>query len=359
MLKNESRQLVDDKRTRIYWRCQFAGWFIYFGAWLVPRLFADDYGVQIAVTRHVVATGCQALIAIAWTHLYRFVIRNRGWSTLSPTRLLPRAIASSFVAGGGIALSGIPLSFVYGGAAQPLRIWLPWAIATAGFCVFLWSLAYFGVHYFEGWRQAERDKLALVVAGADAKLQFLMSQLNPHFLFNCLNSVRALIVEDPAKAHTAVTALSQLIRYSLQATHVTTVTLEAELEMVTTYLALEGIRFEERLRCQIEVAPASRAVPIPPMLVQSLVENGVKHGIERLPDGGTIAVASWIERDALRIRVTSSGRIVAHDDSTQVGLHNARERLRLLYGLRASLAIHEGPDSVIAELSIPVAGSAP
>jgi hypothetical protein len=348
--------IVDSKRTRIYWLCQFAGWFTYIGLWLVPAIYVGDpTELRPSTARMLAGSAIQGLIAIAWTHAYRAVIRGRGWTALSPTRLLPKASASSFVIGCAISVSCIPLALLYGSAGRPLRAWLPWAIASQTFSVMLWSVVYFGVHYFDRWRQAERDKLALAVTVAEAKLDFLRAQLNPHFLFNSLNSVRALIVEDPGKAHSAVTALSQLIRYSLQATQVATVPLEAELDMVRTYLVLEGIRFEERLRYAIDTAPEARGVPVPPMLVQSLVENGVKHGIERLPAGGMIEVASWLERDALRIRVTNSGRIAAHEDSTRVGLGNARERLRLLYGGRASLALREAEHTVIAELSLPVA----
>jgi LytS/YehU family sensor histidine kinase len=286
------------------------------------------------------------------------VIRKRGWSALAPGRLLPRASLASLVVGVGICVSCIPLSRLYGATEHRLSEWLPWAIAGQAFTVFLWSGLYFGVHYFDRWRRAERDKTELAVAAAEAKLHSLMSQLNPHFLFNCLNSVRALIVEDPGKAHSAVTALSNLIRYSLQATHVATVPLAAEIDMVKTYLVLEGIRFEERLRCEIDMAPDTRSVPVPPMLVQSLVENGVKHGIERLPQGGTIEVTSWLEGDALCVRVRNTGRIVERPGSTRVGLRNARERLRLLYGARASVAMREDGASVVADLSVPIHGGA-
>lgn len=181
-----------------------------------------------------------------------------------------------------------------------------------------------------------------------------MSQINPHFLFNCLNSVRALIVEDPAKAQAAVTALSELMRYSMQASRVATVPLETEIEMVRTYLSLEEVRLDERLVSRFEIAADTRPVPIPTMLVQLLVENGVKHGIERLPDGGTISIASWLDEATLHIRVTNTGKLVVRAGSTRIGLVNARERLRLLYGDQASLALREDARSVIADLSLPL-----
>lgn len=225
-------------------------------------------------------------------------------------------------------------------------------------CVFIWNVAYFAVHYFERWRQAELDKLQLAVIAAEAKLNGLMSQLNPHFLFNCLNSVRGLIVEDPAKAQAAITSLSELMRYSMQASRIATVPLEAELEMVQTYLSLEAVRLDERLTSELDIAEDSRPVPIPTMLVQLLVENAVKHGIEHLPAGGSIRVSSWLDVGTLHVRVTNSGQIVSRAGSTRLGLVNARERLRLLYGTRASLALREDGRSVVADLSLPAAPAA-
>ncbi|HSR98254.1 MAG TPA: histidine kinase [Kofleriaceae bacterium] len=347
--------IVDDRHARRYWTCQLAGWFIYDALWLLPGFSTGE--TIVPVGRVLLGCVIQSVIAIAWTHLYRHVIRKRGWVALGPGKLLPRVVAACVVVGVAMSVSCIPLGYLYGPAGRPLRVWLPFAIPALAFSVSLWSGIYFGVHYFDRWRRAERDKAELAVAAAEAKLHSLMSQLNPHFLFNCLNSVRALIVEDPARAHTAVTALSNLIRYSLQATHVATVPLSAEIDMVKTYLVLEGIRFEERLRCEIDMAADTRAVPVPPMLVQSLVENGVKHGIERLPEGGTIEVASWLDGDALCVRVRNSGRIVERPGSTRVGLRNARERLRLLYGERASVAMREDGASVVADLSVPVRGA--
>ena len=352
---------VARKRQLIYWSCQIGGWFVAGWIFLLFTLAGDRSGVlwwELAITYNA-----SCALAIVWTHVYRGIIRRRGWAGLSPVRLLPRVAAASAVVGTVIPFSVLPVwMLVLGDRVSPVADWAPIAIASWTWIVFIWSIFYFGVHYFERWRQAELDNLHLQVSVAEAQLHGLMSQLNPHFLFNCLNSVRALIVEDPAKAQRTVTELSNLMRYSMQAGRVATVPLETEIDMVRTYLSLEGVRLDERLSSHIDMAPETRAVPIPTMLVQLLVENGVKHGIERLPDGGVIRVTSRIEDGALRVSVSNSGRIVARDGSTRVGLSNARERLRLLYGERASLALREEPGeagrSVVAELSVPVPGGA-
>lgn len=339
------------RRTHVYWLCQLAGW----GAWTAMSvLYALSYdGPPRAGWTYALTSGWLLVASIGWSHGYRAVIRWRGWLAMSPARVLPRAILASIVLAVLMAYSSTPAyAIAYPDDWELFGRWTLPSIMSMSLSVLGWSFAYFAIHYSERWRKAEVDKLQLAVAATEAQLDGLMAQLNPHFLFNCLNSVRALIVEDPAKAQAAVTALSELMRYSLQRR--ATVPLAAELEMVRTYLSLETIRFDERLTSALTIARDTHDVQVPTMLVQSLVENGVKHGIETLPAGGTIAVAAWRDGAALRVRVTNPGAIRPRPGSTRVGLANARERLRLLYGTRAELALREADGTVVAELSLPL-----
>jgi Histidine kinase len=347
---------VSRNRTRFYWLCQVVGWF----SWtILGVLYATAGGMYAPSWSYAVTYGGSAIVAIAWTHGYRHFIKRRGWAALEPGALLARVIPASLVLGIVLPYTDLPLyALVYQRSTELFGRWTLAAILGTSWSVLVWNFAYFGIHYFERWRQAELDKLQLAVVAGEAQLHGLMAQLNPHFLFNCLNSVRGLIVEDPAKAQTAVTQLSDLMRYSMHASRIPTVALDTELEMVRTYLALQAVRFDERLRTTLDIAPATRAVQVPTMLVQALVENGVKHGIEQVPAGGTLAIAAWLEGDALRVRVTNPGQITPRDGSTQVGLANARERLRLLYGARAQLALREAGGEVVAELTVPIGGGA-
>lgn len=343
------------KRVLLYWLCQLSGWLTVAGFYLIAARLRG--GPDSPIDEFVVVLGASAIVAIGWTHLYRGLLRRWGWAALGPARLLPRVLGASLVLGAVIPFTAAPVWYqVFGGRTEPVRVWAPSAVMGWSWTVLMWNIVYFGVHYLERLRRAELDRLQLAVAAAEAKLYGLMSQLNPHFLFNCLNSVRALIVEDPAKAQRTVTELSHLMRYSLQAARVARVPLATEMAMVATYLSLETVRLDERLTSRLDVAPETTSVEVPTMLVQSLVENGVKHGIEPLPAGGNISVAAWLEQGSLRVRVTNSGRIAARDDgSTRLGLANARDRLRLLYGTRASLALaDDGDGRVIADLSLPV-----
>jgi hypothetical protein len=347
---------MSQRRRRLYWTCQIAGWIL---AQTVSLAFAlSRPEARSIVGRYVIAFGAGAAIAIGWTHLYRTLMKRRRWLSLGVGPLVVRMLAACVVLAVAITATLTPIWLLVIGDLLhqiPISEWAPIAVASWAWSVFLWSTIYFAVHYVERWRQVELEKLQLVIVAKDAQLNGLMAQLQPHFLFNCLNCVRALIVEDPAKAQTAVTALSRLLRYSLQATKDSTVPLATEIEIVRTYLGLEAVRLEDRLATEIEIHDDTAALHVPAMLVQSLVENGVKHGIERVPAGGTIRVVSWLAGDALRIRVVNPGRIKPSAESTRIGLANARERLRLLYDDSATLALSDDEHTVVAEVSIPIA----
>jgi LytS/YehU family sensor histidine kinase len=226
------------------------------------------------------------------------------------------------------------------------------AIFGSSMLMFMWLVIYFGVHYFWNYRQAEIDKWKLEAQAETARLKALKLQLNPHFFFNSLNSVRALIAEDPERAQRMVTRLARLLRTTLQVDDVKTVSLEEELATVRTYLELEGVRFEDRLQYEIEAGEAALERAVPFLLVQTLVENAIKHGIAEQQEGGTVTIISDVVDDALRLRVTNPGTLEA--ETGGVGLTNARERLQLLFGDEASLTVENaGPDTVVATAVLP------
>jgi LytS/YehU family sensor histidine kinase len=190
-----------------------------------------------------------------------------------------------------------------------------------------------------------------------AELRLLKSQLNPHFLFNALNGVRALIADEPAKAQDAVTQLARTLRYTLAAGDSELVTVAREMEMVNDYLALESLRLAERLQIVREIEPAAADARIPVMLLQTLVENAIKHGIAPLRQGGTLRIAARAVANELIIRVENP-RPADHASPPYhegVGLKNASERLRLLFGKSASLELDlSRPNRATATVRLPV-----
>lgn len=175
----------------------------------------------------------------------------------------------------------------------------------------------------------------------EAELAALRSQINPHFLFNSLNTVRALARKQPDLARTAITRLSQILRVGLEIGKHPVIALEAELEVIRNYVALEQIRFDDRLDVDFEVAPDLEQASVPPMLLQTLMENAVKHGLEAQGADGKINARVFSEGGSLVVSITNPGRIQTRPGTTRVGLRNSRERLALLFGDQASLTLEE------------------
>jgi LytS/YehU family sensor histidine kinase len=207
-------------------------------------------------------------------------------------------------------------------------------------------------------RDRHRDQLRqseLAHALKVAELRVLKSQLNPHFLFNSLNSVRALIADDPSGAQKAVTQLARTLRYTLTAGQEEVVSLERELEIVDDYLELEALRLGERLHIDRTIALDSRVAHIPVMLLQTVVENAIKHGIAELPEGGVLRIGAELREGALLIEVENPRPATpSRSPSHGVGLRNAVERLRLLFGAAGKLDLDlSHPDRALARIRIP------
>ena len=341
------------RQERTYWLYQATGWSLYT---LLTVLLSAAFGInsQSNITSKVLGCGLGLII----THLFRIYVRRHGWLKLSLPSLVPRIIA--FCVFGAILwmLLTIPFSmFVF----QTLDFWLtnPVFVFVIVFnwstTLFIWSLIYFGFHWVENYKKTEVEKWKLEAAVKEAELRALKSQMNPHFIFNCLNNLRGLILENPERAQTVVTQLAGILRYSLQAGDTETVTLEEELQTVSDYLALEAVRLEERLCVKMDVDPSSLKIPVPAMLVQTLVENGIKYGVATLPKGGEIRLESQVNAATLKIQVTNSGQFNESSNGKGVGLKNSRERLKLLFGEAASVIVQNASsDSVTAKIEIPI-----
>ena len=188
------------------------------------------------------------------------------------------------------------------------------------------------------------------------KWNLLKSQLNPHFIFNALNSIRALVDENPGKSKNAITQLSNILRNSLQIDKNRLTSFTDEMKTVQDYLELESIRFEERLEVDIKLHPNSDQFQIPPLMIQTLVENSIKHGISNLKEGGIVQIKTEVDGLYMTITIKNSGQYVNGQDYKQsgYGIENTKQRLRLIYGDQASFDIrNENNLLVCTQLRIP------
>jgi LytS/YehU family sensor histidine kinase len=188
-----------------------------------------------------------------------------------------------------------------------------------------------------------------------AKLSLLHAQVEPHFLYNTLASAQVLTRSDPARADQMLGNLITYLRHSLPRAEESFSTLGEELERARAYLEILRIRMGERLKLQIQAPESLAGVAMPPMMLQTLVENAIKHGLEPVPGGGTVWILARAAGEKVEVTVADDGRGFSEDGAgTGVGLKNVRERLRLAYGDAASFAIVANfPRGVAATITLP------
>ena len=307
----------DRTKARLYVWFQALGW----GGFLVLNfVFYAAFGDAIGDPRPAPVVFSSivmvAAVGLLITHYSRGLIAKWGWKQLGWRALTPRLFATALVQ------SLIWSGFHFGYAAILNGILdLPWASKTGPGILFMiswvqgtfllcgWLCVYFFYHLFDRYNRLQIEQLRLAAHVKDAELRALKSQVNPHFIFNSLNSLRALIDENPAQARQAVTQLANLLRYSLQSAQSETVAFEDELRVVNDYLALEQVRHEERLRVRLDIAPETLGLAVPPLLLQTLVENAVKYGISTRPEGGEIVIVARRESGELHLRVINPGEL--------------------------------------------------
>lgn len=340
-------------KTRLYWTLQVGGWFMYALMEITLNAVASDNpGISTQRTLFFIY---EAGFGLLLTHGYRTLINARKWLGMEMSILIPRVV-------GMVCLMGVLLYFLRITISIPLGIFssevafdVERMLGVSFFnalVFFLWSVFYFIYNYFERYNTS----LKLEASVREIELNNLKSQLNPHFIFNALNSIRALVDEDPGKSKEAINQLSNILRNSLSTGKRGLTKFEEELKIVQDYLGLESIRFEERLQTKFDIDPESKDFLVPPLMIQTLVENGIKHGIAKLTAGGVIEMKTMVRNDRLTIQIRNSGHFVngAPRSEGGLGLENTRQRLKLIYGDSASFRILSENDTfVLTEVEIP------
>ena len=231
-----------------------------------------------------------------------------------------------------------------------------WGVVFNFILTSMWLLIYVVWHYVDKNRRDQLDKLRLEGMVKSLELKTIKSHINPHFIFNALNSIRALVDENPERARTAITELSNILRSSLKAETLETVPLQQELDIIQDYLALEHMRFEERLKIEMDIDPDTLNQPIPPMMLQTLVENAIKHGISKDVNGGVIRICSYFKDNHHELIVQNTGNLQSFTiGSPGFGLKSTQDRLNLLYNNKAHFEIeNKNGNMVQSKIIMPV-----
>ncbi len=351
--------------TRAYWLCQLIGWGGLFILCVIP-LPLRNTPIRYELVYYLLLTtsgaGLSHLLRI--TFLFH-LLRPRSRSALL-SRILPWITATALAQAGLLYwfIARVPDSESLDHASAYARsdevLLYVNTVTVSAPLILIWSGFYFGVRYYRHYQSAQLDRLRLDTAVKDAELRALKAQLNPHFLFNSLNILRALIPQNLTQPREALTLLADLLRASLNSGHEETIPLARELDTVDNYLALERLRFEDRLTVHRTIESAALAWPVPPFLVQTLVENAVKFGIATREAGGAITLEAAVRDELLHLRILNPGTIDGASVSTGLGLKNARSRLALLFGPVARLTLTQvTTDLVAAELVVPLRAALP
>jgi len=357
-MKIPTLEELRSNRNVLFWSLHAAGWAgygltQYFGA-LVYGEQASDYGRMFAVS-----AVAGFVLSVPMRYIYR-----RLWGRPVRERILGVLVTCYVTA---LALRGV-INLSYRAFVEP--DWQPRSLfevfggtLSTTYLLVCWSVLYFGIKFYESQRKQEEAMLKAVALAQEAQLKMLRYQLNPHFLFNTLNAISTLILDNQnKKANQAVTRLSEFLRYTLDQDPMKKVTLRQEIEALDLYLGTERLRFGERLRLEYAIeAPALDAL-VPSLLLQPLLENSLKYAVSSRSEGGLVRIEGRAREGLLELAVIDDGpglrEGTASSERRGVGLRNTRERLAVLYGENCRFAVLNSRPGLRVEMGLPLERSA-
>jgi len=342
-------------RNVLFWSLHAAGWAAYgvsqyFGALLYEK--PSSYARVIAVS---------AIAGFMLSAPMRFIYR-RLWGR-APRTMNLGVLLTCYVTGLTLRIF-INLSYKAfvdpDWHAQTLFELFGGALSST-YLLLCWSLLYFGIKFYESQRRQEQAMLKAVALAQEAQLKMLRYQLNPHFLFNTLNAISTLILDNQnRKANNAITRLSEFLRYTLDQDPMKKVTLRQEIEALDLYLGTERLRFGERLRLEYAIEDAALEALVPSLLLQPLLENSLKYAVSAREQGGMVRIEGRIRGGLLELSVIDDGPGLREGEGAQpgerrgVGLRNTRERLSVLYGENCRFAVLNSNPGLRIDMALPL-----
>ena len=330
------------ERVPQFWVLQLVGWGAYasiVSIGVAPHL--RNHGIIAFESIFVLSTFLSSfLLRLVCRHLWR---QSTPW----PSAMLQAVLASGFLALPCAFAAQLGQLITRGDALKGHSVLAAFAgVPYATFILISWSGLYLLIKHYQA-LQTERERVLEAEALArQAHLQALRYQLNPHFLFNTLNSISTLIVEgDSIGGNGMLTQLARLLRSTLDENVLQEIPLQREIGMTEEYLAIEKARLGARLNLLLEISPGALDALVPALLLQPLVENAIRHGIGRRAEGGTLKIEAYLAEERVHLNVSDNGvGAQSIDDQEErprggIGLANTIERLRVLYGVDHRLAV--------------------
>ena len=352
-MKMPTLEQFRNNRNVLFWTLHAGGWAAwgltqYFGALLYEK--PSSYARVIAIS---------AIAGFVLSAPMRYIYR-RLWNRTPRARILG-VLATCYITA--LALR-IVINLSYKAFVEP--DWQPQTLfelfggtLSTSYLLACWSALYFGIKFYESQRKQEEAMLKAVALAQEAQLKMLRYQLNPHFLFNTLNAISTLILDNQnKKANHAVTRLSEFLRYTLDQDPMKKVTLRQEIEALELYLGTERLRFGERLHLEYAVEEAALDALVPSLLLQPLLENSLKYAVSAREEGGSVRIEGRAREGRLELSVIDDGPGLREGmpagERRGVGLRNTRERLAVLYGENYRFAVLNAQPGLRVELALPL-----
>jgi signal transduction histidine kinase len=344
---------VRSSRNVLFWSLHAGGWLAYGLTLYFGFLF---YNQRPGITQVIaIAAAAGFVLSVPMRYIYRSIWgRGERWA-------IPVVLVTSYVTA--LALR-IVINIAYQHFVEPkdhfnsLFDFFCGALIST-YLLLCWSALYFGIKYYESKQQQQEAVLKAVTLAQEAQLKMLRYQLNPHFLFNTLNAISTLILDNQNRtANHAVMRLSEFLRYTLDQDPMKRVTLRQEIEALDLYLGTERLRFGERLRLEYAIEGAALDGLVPSLLLQPLLENALKYAVSPREQGGRVRIEGRARGAMLEISVVDDGPGMSDDSHSGarrggVGLRNARERLAVLYGDNYRFAVLNSHPGVRVDMALP------
>ena len=343
------------KNNRLYWIVQFVGWGAYVlitfalaylsgGILLTQKLLLYYF---VTVIMHVIASHFLRFLALKFKWMDKSIWQIIIYSLLSAVIVstcfeMAQEFYNIYVVKRNYYLTEQP----YSGAQFSINVFISFLVFS------LWFGIYYAYLFIEKSRRQEIKNLQYEASRNEIELKNLRAQINPHFLFNALNSIKALVEIDKNESKDAITKLSKLLRNSIQLTKNKLISIEKELDVVTTYLDIEKIRFEDHFSIKMDIDTNCYLYKIPPLTIQTVVENAIKHGLSQSIDGGELIVYIGMKANKIIVKVSNTGHINKQIPGLGTGIKNTRKRLEIIYGDEAYFDLYEKNGMVHAYMEV-------
>jgi len=342
------------KRKTLYWSLQLFGWSLLTGFLMISTLAFTSSEHTVAVIQLQLLIGVVLMCA---SHLLRTLYKRLDFLDLTTIKLAGLVLAAGFLfsAVSQLIIQGVIYGLLSWSEIQEfsLKASIMYWFNTSVMLI-VWSVIYIGIRTYESRRKQEVENWKLRAELREAELAMLKAQINPHFLFNALNNVRSLISENTEVARDMVSALSDLLRYAISHTSGDRVLISDEIEIVKQYVNLEKMQYEDRLHVRFDIDEKTKQCNVPPMIIQMLVENAVKHGISKQTTPGIIEIRTAMSDHLLSVIVINSGQLDSSKADGGIGLSNIKKRLSHRIDEEWSFTLKQISDSKVeSKLEIP------